>query len=240
MNKFEGATAEITGEDYDHAVRVLRLKEGDRVNVFNRESGEFEAEIKAINTRDHIVRTENISAAKLREHTGANITAIIALIKKDNMEFVLEKMTELGIDAIVPLVTKRSVIKIKEEEKKHKRWETIIYSAVKQCGRISAPELFETVEGVENLAPASGAGFFIYEKEEGRLLIEEAVKAAGAREASFIIGPEGGFEESEAKIIIEKGYLPVSIGDTILRAETAAIAAGSVLAQALRRGNWKS
>ena len=158
------------------------------------------------------------------------------------MEFILEKLTELGIDIIIPLITKRTVVKIKEEEKKQKRWESIIYSAVKQCGRISKPELMPTVEGVENIRLAEKAKkFFIWEKEDKKFLIDEAVKISkDTEEVYFLTGPEGGFDDSEAKIIMDKGFMPVSIGDTILRAETAAIVSAGVLVQALRRSTWKT
>jgi 16S rRNA (uracil1498-N3)-methyltransferase len=145
------------------------------------------------------------------------------------------------VDVIVPLAARRSVVKIKDGAKKEKRWETIIYSAVKQSGRMTAPELKPVLEGVNMLKKdEKGAGFFIYEKAHGVYLIDEAVKLNPGDNASFIIGPEGGFEDEEAQIIIGMGFTAVSIGDTILRAETASIAASTVLAQALRRSVWKN
>lgn len=241
VNNFDGVSASIQGEDFDHAVTVLRLKTGDTVNIFNYESGEFEAEITGVDPGSREITLKAIRLVKQRSGSNAKITAMIAVIKKDNMEFVIEKMTELGIDRIVPVVTKRTVVKIKEEEKKIKRWESIIYSAVKQCGRLSPPELADVVEGVENINTGAPYKFFIYEKAEGKFLMDEALKIdKAAGDACFIIGPEGGFEDSEAAVIESKGFIPVSIGDTILRAETAAIAAGTVLVQALRRGSWKN
>jgi 16S rRNA (uracil1498-N3)-methyltransferase len=240
VNKIADGRAEISGEDFTHAATVLRLEKGDSVNVFNYEHGEFEAVIDSIDSHAHIITLRLGNAVKGRAKSASKITAIISLIKKDKMELMLEKLTELGVDRIIPLITNRTVIVVKDEEKKNDRWEKIIYSAVKQCGRLSTPQLLPVVNGVENIdAGPTGHRFFIYEKEENKFLLDEAIKMAPGDNAAFVIGPEGGFDEREAETITGKGFIPVSIGDTILRAETAAISAASVLVQALRRSSWK-
>jgi 16S rRNA (uracil1498-N3)-methyltransferase len=241
VNKISDNNAVIFGDDFEHAVKVLRLKEGDEIIIFNYEYGEYKAVIKLIDLSQRTMEVTAREMIRAREKKPSKITAIISLIKKDKMEMTLEKMTELGIDRIIPLVTNRTVIKIKDEGKKGKRWESIIYSAVKQCGRLSTPELLPVVEGVKNINIGEGtAKFFIYEKEDKNFLIDEAIKLAPGSDACFIIGPEGGFDNMEANEIIKKGFMSVSIGDTILRAETASIAAGTVLVQALRRSAWKN
>lgn len=158
------------------------------------------------------------------------------------MELVLAKLTEIGIDAIIPVITKRTVVRIKEEIKKQERWEKIIYGAVKQSGRISRPVMQPVLDGVEELAVRAGSGLklLVWEKEEKNFLIDAAAGAGNEKEVLFFTGPEGGFEESEAAYLIGRGFVPVSMGDTTLRAETAAILAGGVIAQALRRGKWKT
>lgn len=241
VNKISGSSAVISGDDFEHAVKVLRLKEGDEVVVFNYEHGEYKAGVASIDLSGRIMSVNLGEMIRAREKKPSKITAIVALIKKDKMEMTLEKLTEIGVDRIIPLITNRTIIKIKDEGKKEKRWESIIYSAVKQCGRLSTPELLRVVEGVENISAAEGeAKFFIYEKEDKNFLIDEAVKLKAGVDACFVIGPEGGFDAKEAEEIIKKGFMPVSIGDTILRAETASIAAGTVLVQALRRSSWKN
>jgi len=242
VNKISEGRAEILGEDYNHIVNVLRLKKGGEINVFNYEAGEFLAKIETIDPKNRLVSVSIVTQLKAREKKNTKICAIISIIKKENMEFILEKLTELGVDVIIPLVSKRTVVKIKEEEKKQKRWETIIYTAVKQCGRLSKPELMQTIEGVENInLNEKTKKFFVWEKEDNNFLIDEAVKIQpGISEVYFLTGPEGGFEDSEADIIKKKGFVPVSIGDTILRAETAAIVSAGVLVQALRRSTWKT
>ena len=240
VNKISDNKAEIRGEDYFHIITVLRLKEGDHLHVFNYEHGEFKAKIESV---DHIEKIINVTLKekiKDRKKSSVKISAIISLIKNDKMAFVIEKLAELGVDRIIPVTAKRSIVKIKDEEKKHKRWEKIIYTAVKQCGRISTPLLSEVAESVDKLELNENAiKFFIWEKEDAKYLIDEAVKIQDStEEVYFIIGPEGGFETSEADTLINMGFAPVSIGDTTLRAETAAISAATVLNQALRRSKW--
>jgi len=242
VNKIAENTALIQGEDYNHITTVLRLDVGDSINVFNNEHGEFRALIKEINRRDRTILLSIGDKVREREQNMVKIAAAIALIKKENMELVLEKLTEIGVDEILPVITKRSVIRIKEEEKKQARWEKIINEAVKQCGRISAPVVHTTAGSVEELVKDSGEGIklLVWEKEERNFLIDEAMKARDAGRILFFIGPEGGFEQSEAVYLIGSGFIPVSMGDTTLRAETAAILAGGVLIQGLRRGKWKN
>lgn len=241
VNRISENKAEITGGDYNHAANVLRLKAGDSVVVFNYEHGEYNSTIESIDPGNGRITVALGEKTRERESKRSVITAYISLVKRDNFEFMLEKLTEIGVDAIIPVAAARSVVKVKDGEKKEKRWASIIYSAVKQSGRLTVPGLMPVTAGVENIAPVGdSAGFFIYEKSHGVYLINEAVKLVPGDNASFIIGPEGGFDDREAEIISSRGFREVSIGDTILRAETAAIATATVLAQALRRSDWKN
>jgi 16S rRNA (uracil1498-N3)-methyltransferase len=241
VNKIGDNKAQIQGEDYNHIISVLRLKQGDIINIFNFEHGEYTAVIGSIDRAGKIIGLTIQEKVRDREKKGARISAAIAVIKKENMELVLEKLTEIGVDIIIPVITKRTVVRIKEEEKKQERWEKIIYAAVKQSGRISRPVIQPVLNSVEELAERAGPGLklLIWEKEEKNFLIDAAAGAQGEKEILFFTGPEGGFEQSEAVYLMDHGFVPVSMGDTTLRAETAAILAGGVIAQALRRGKWK-
>jgi len=239
VNKISGNSPEISGSDYNHAVNVLRLKEGSEIIVFNQEHGEFRASIAGINRTKGVITVSITEKIRDRARQEIVIGAAIALIKKDNMEFVIEKMTELGIDRILPFTAKRSVPVIKEEEKKKLRWEKLVDTAMKQCGRISRPLILPHAASCAAI-DLKGTGFLVYEKAEEKFLFDEAREAvvSGAREIWFVIGPEGGFDDSEAAELMAKGFVPVSLGDTILRAETAAIAAASSIVQAVRRSRW--
>lgn len=240
VNKISDNKAEIRGSDYAHAITVLRLKQGDSVTVFNYEHGEYEATVENIDRQESVMTVAVKKQLRQRARRAAKIGAIISMIKKDKMEFVIEKMTELGVDYILPVTAKRSVALIKEEAKKKERWEKIVYTAVKQCGRLSAPVIMDHADSVAKIE-VSGARFFVYEKADEKFLFDEVRLSADSgsmTEFWFIIGPEGGFDIEEADILINKGFIPVSLGDTILRAETAAIASASSVVQALRRSSW--
>ncbi|HPD18319.1 MAG: 16S rRNA (uracil(1498)-N(3))-methyltransferase [Candidatus Goldbacteria bacterium] len=243
VNKISDNRSIISGEDYSHIVTVLRLKQGDEISVFNYEHGEFLAEISSIDTKDKIIHLNVIKKIKDREKINVKVTAIISVIKNEKMDFIVEKLTELGVDEIIPVITKRSVVKINDGEKKIKRWEKIIYSAVKQCGRITRPEISSVVFSVPDLIKKTSENsmkFLIWEKEDKKYLIDEAENVKNADSVCFFTGPEGGFEQSETDELIKAGFIPVSLGDITLRAETAAILSAGVILQIVRRGKWKN
>ena len=243
VNKISGTQAMIQGEDYFHIITVLRLKKDDEISIFNYEHGEFLAKITEINPKEKIIYLNIVKKTKNREKAGIKITAIIAVIKNEKMDLIIEKLTELGVNEIVPVITKRSVIKIKDNEKKIKRWEKIIYSAVKQCGRITKPEISPVIFSVTDLIgkiDTNPVKFLIWEKEDKKYLIDEMAKIKGVDSVCFFIGPEGGFEQSESDELIRNGFIPVSLGDTTLRTETAAILSAGIILQTARRSKWKS
>jgi 16S rRNA (uracil1498-N3)-methyltransferase len=234
VNKIADGRAVIAGEDYDHAIKVLRHKQGDIIPVFNPEHGEYNALIVSVDPAKREIGLEIKQQLKAAASHAVKITAAIALIKKDNFEFTLEKLTELGCDEIIPAITKRCVVKIKEEEKKSGRWEKIIYSAVKQSGRVTTPKLLPVADIKGIAANAAEVKYLVWEKETQKHLIDEAAKIASGS-VLFFVGPEGGFEQSEALELTKQGFIPVSLGSATLRAETAAIAAAATLAQYFRR-----
>jgi 16S rRNA (uracil1498-N3)-methyltransferase len=243
VNKISDNQSIISGEDYSHIVTVLRLKQGDEISVFNYEHGEFLAEISSIDTKDKIIHLNVIKKIKDREKTNVKVTAFISVIKNEKMDFIIEKLTELGVDEIIPVITKRSVVKINDGERKIKRWEKIIYSAVKQSGRITKPEISSVAFSVPDLikkASENSIKFLIWEKEDKKYLIDEVERIKNADSVCFFTGPEGGFEQSESDELIKAGFISVSLGDITLRAETAVILSAGVILQIVRRGKWKN
>ncbi len=241
VNKISENIAEIAGDDFNHIVNVLRLKKDDEIYVFNYEYGEYAARIKEINNKEKKVVVNLKELIRKREKNNIKLYAIISLIKKEKWEFVLEKLTEIGIDFIIPYAAKRSVVKIEKVNEKKERWKKIIYSAVKQCGRLSEPEIKDIIFNIDDLKLEDNSQkFFIWEKEEKNFLIDEAVKLdKKIKNIYFITGPEGGFENDEAEKLLKSGFIPVSLGDTVLRAETAIISVAGVLSQVFRRSKWK-
>lgn len=243
VNKISDNQAVIQGEDYSHIITVLRLKKNDEILVFNYEYGEFLAIIKDINPKEKIINVSIVKKIRDREKLNIKVTAIISVVKNEKMDFIIEKLTELGVNEIIPVITKRSVIKIKDMDSKMKRWERIIYSAVKQCGRISKPEISPIINSVSDLIKKVSNNmvkFLIWEKEDKKYLIDEIINAKSKDSICFFTGPEGGFEDSEAQELINNGFIPVSLGDTILRAETAVILSAGMICQIARRSKWKN
>lgn len=237
--KFDLAT--VKGPDYGHIIKVLRMKEHEEINVFNPAFGEYEGEIEAIDREAGEVIVRVSKQVQLPEEKHASITAVISLIKNNNMDFMIEKITEAGADFIVPYAARRSVVKDKEDRNKKERREAIIYSAVKQCGRISIPVLSGVIGKPGETGVSDDAlKLLIYENETENYLTDALGTASNAgRDVCFVIGPEGGFEADEAASFISAGFIPVSLGRNILRAETAAIAACTIISMYCGRASWK-
>ncbi|MFW6211017.1 MAG: RsmE family RNA methyltransferase [bacterium] len=242
VNKISDGRAVVSGGDFHHITAVLRKKTGDKVVIFNYEHGEFEARIEDIIKKNNTLIIVVEKKIRERENFKNIIRAYISVVKNESMNFIIEKMTELGVDEINPVITRRCAIKLKDTGKKARRWEKIAYSAVKQSGRLSFPCMNPVITGVENLKdPEAGEKrFLVWEKEENKFLIDEIMKLPENKDkVSFFIGPEGGFEDDEASLLAAKGFEPVSIGHNVLRVETAAVLAGGVITQILRRNKWK-
>lgn len=159
------------------------------------------------------------------------ITAIIALIKNDNFDLVLQKLTEIGVSRIVPLVTRRTMVKIKDETKKLVRWQKIVTEASEQCHRCIIPQVEKPITVNDVKAYLSKYNYLAYEKSDALYLPYESVSDS----LTYIIGPEGGFDRDEVQIIIDQGFECISLGKRILRAETAAIFVAANLAGACER-----
>jgi len=157
------------------------------------------------------------------------------LPKKDKMELIIQKAVELGATQIVPVMTKRCIVKLEDEKKEAKkleRWQAIAESAAKQSGRAMIPSVYRVVTLKEAVlrAASEGMGLIPYELAEGMQSLKEAARQATEhRTVSVFIGPEGGFEETEVEFAKENGIVPVSLGKRILRTETAGFTTLSIL-----------
>lgn len=162
----------------------------------------------------------------LNEHNelDANITAIISLVKNDKLDFMIQKLTELGVKRIVPYIANRSVVKPGKGTNKLDRLKKIAKEASEQSHRNMIPEITEYITFKDLDKYMSDVNIVAYEKETTSLSTLTNIKSI-----SFIIGPEGGFEIQEINSIIEKGFASVSLGKRILRAETAAIYIASLI-----------
>ncbi|MDR0553101.1 MAG: 16S rRNA (uracil(1498)-N(3))-methyltransferase [Holosporales bacterium] len=201
-----------------HLASVLRMNVNDSLVVFNESCGEWLASIVSIDKKGIYVRClENIRPAFEDEH---KLRIAFGMIKHDNMKWMIEKITELGVTEIFPLITEYSNIKDMNCEKYNK----IIIAAVEQSERISVPALHN---------PMSFNSFLNEHGEDGWCAALERTNSVYDRDAvansGFIIGPEGGFSKEETeKLLTNPTITPISLSQNILRTETAAIACASI------------
>lgn len=217
----------LTGDEAAHCARVLRRQVGDRVEVFDGEGRVAQAEITAVSKASVTLKTLEL---KTHEPLPHRIHLLPAMIKAEPFEWLLEKAVELGAASIQPVITERTVVHLSGEhlEKKLTKWRRHMIESAKQCHtpfvtRLEKPRPFSEViasqpEGMLKIMPALS--------EDSRTLHG---LAAGHTEACVTIGPEGDFTDAEEALARQHGFLPVTLGPLILRAETATVAALSVL-----------
>jgi len=215
---------EIYGEEAKH-IEVLRHKSNDIIEVNNRNC-------KIINIEKNKVVCEMFGEEIRRGIPKVDITLYQALLKSDKMEYVIQKSVELGISKIVPFESKNIVVKLKDNEKNKKidRYNKISKEATKQCGRTDEVEVTNVMCFKEMLNSLDEYTSIIlaYENEEQPL--KEMLKKINHEKIAIIIGAEGGFDKEEVEKILEnKKAVSVSLGDRILRAETASLNLISIL-----------
>ena len=223
-------TIEIIGEDINHIKNVLRKNVDDIIEVCNQDDGQnYLVQIKGLNK--NIIKCE--IKQKLESKTESNIYVHIlqGLPKTDKMEMIIQKSVELGASEISPVSMKRCVAKIapKDELKKMERWQKISEVAAKQCGRNIIPQINNIIEVKDICKFCKDYDIIIvaYENEKENKLKDELVKLKEKRKSDFkiaiVIGPEGGLEQEEVRYLKQNGAKIVTLGNRILRTETAPI-----------------
>ncbi|MBQ3905493.1 MAG: 16S rRNA (uracil(1498)-N(3))-methyltransferase [Lachnospiraceae bacterium] len=215
----------ITGADVNHIKNVLRMKIGEELNVSNGQDGkEYRCAINAFG--DGEVECELRFIKEDGVELPAKIYLFQGLPKADKLELIIQKAVELGVYQVIPVETKRSIVKLDDKKAKAKtaRWQQISEAAAKQSKRGIIPEVKEPMSFAKALqmAETMDVKLIPYELAEGmektRTLIE-SVKPG--QSIAIFIGPEGGFDESEIAAAMEKGIEPITLGRRILRTETA-------------------
>lgn len=223
-----GDVVEITGPEAAHIQRVLRLSEGDEVEIFNGGSTVARSVIKSADKQSVTVCVKELYESLAEPK--AKITLFQGIAKEAKMDYIIQKATELGVHKIVPVETEFSVVKIKDSAKKTERWQKIAFEAAKQCKRATVPEVAQPVSFKEALVllKQNDICFAPYEQaKEGSL--KELAFGKTPLSAGYIIGPEGGFSEKEAECFKNENIPLVTLGKRILRTETAATATLAVL-----------
>ncbi len=221
--------AALVGEHADPLVRVLRARVGQEFDIA---TGEAVRRGRIKSVRDDRVEFElgeKISAASVAE-----ITLLLAIFKFDRMEWAIEKCTELGVSRIVPVISRRTDSHLATASaKRMERWQRIVRQAAEQSRRSAPPEIAAPIKISEALSLRAVVRIVLAESE-GRTLLRDVVRPDAADDGIVLaVGPEGGWSEDELKSFQQTGWISASLGNTILRAETAAIAATAIAASAL-------
>lgn len=232
VENVEEGRIRITGDDVNHAKNVLRMSAGEKVVVSCGQGIDYYCIIDYIRENQIDLRIEEEKAVVTELPVA--ITLFQALPKRDKMELVIQKAVELGAAEIVPVQTRRCVVRLDEQKagKKLVRWRAIAEAAAKQSGRGVVPQIPGVMSFEEALDYAEKMDTVLipYELYEGMAdSVETIRRAAGGSSIGIFIGPEGGFERGEIEQAMGRGALPLSLGKRILRTETAGMAALSVL-----------
>ncbi|MGL5651889.1 MAG: 16S rRNA (uracil(1498)-N(3))-methyltransferase [Paraclostridium sp.] len=226
----ENKTCIIEGEDVKHISKVLRCRIGEELEICDNDNNEYICEITNIDKSQ--VELNIVEVVDIKRESDLKIKVYQGLPKGPKMEMILQKLTEVGVDEIILVQTKRTVVKVddKKEDKKIERWERIIYEAAKQSKRGKIPKLRGVLSFKEALADMKENDFNIapYENERTKS-IKQAIKGVDIKNIGIFVGPEGGFEDTEIKAIEEIGGQSVSLGPRILRTETASLVASSIV-----------
>ena len=225
----------VEGSAANHITRVLRLRSGDLLTVFDGSGGEFGARIEEFR-KDSVVLTVEEHRPLDRE-SPLPLTLAQGISRGERMDWVIQKATELGTSRIVPLFTKRSMVRLDERqaERKLQHWRAIAIAACEQCGRNKIPELAAPVDFFDVLPADDSGAMRLLLSPTGNLRIEDLAEvgqdlAPGVRKGiTVLIGPEGGLEEVEQEAALAAGFKAVQLGPRVLRTETAAIAALTII-----------
>jgi 16S rRNA (uracil1498-N3)-methyltransferase len=210
-----------------HVARVLRLRAGASIVAFDGSGFDFRCELLEVRGERVFVRvgtcTPGLPESPLR------IVLVQGVSRGERMDYTLQKATELGVHAVVPVLTARSVVKLDADQavKKRRHWQALVVAACEQCGRSVVPEVSEPLDLARYLAAAPRAGHRLVLSPDGA---ESLAGLATVREsAELLIGPEGGLDDAELARAVQAGCTPVRLGPRILRTETAGVVALAVL-----------
>jgi 16S rRNA (uracil1498-N3)-methyltransferase len=219
-----GNRAALVGLHAQHLVQVLRGRVGQEFDIV---TGESIRRGRIVSIADDRVEFELGAVVPAAPISG--LTLVLSIFKFDRMEWAIEKCVELGVSRIVPVVAHRTEAHLaKAAQKRVERWQRIALQASEQARRASTPEISQRQSLHAAVIAATGTRIVLAESEE-QVMLKDALQASpAASEITLAFGPEGGWTESELELFQGAGWIAASLGNTILRAETAAIAATAI------------
>ena len=228
--QIEKGMLKVEGSEVRHIRRVLRLKTGEGIAVFDGSGNEYEGTIVEEGPSSVVVMIQNILSPERESHL--EITLAQSLLKGEKMDYLIQKATELGVKEIIPFFSSRSVPLLDKSKrlKRYHRWEKIAVEASKQCGRVMVPKVGPLHDYSEILQTASPDSLRLILWERGGASLKEILKESKEKtRIFFVVGPEGGLSNEEVEHARRVGFIPVNLGKRILRSETAVLCFLSVL-----------
>jgi 16S rRNA (uracil1498-N3)-methyltransferase len=236
-------TFRLAGPEAFHVSKVMRLAAGAELDLFDGKGGRFKGVIDAVHADGTVTGKVTATVKTDDKRAPVALNLYLGLLKASHWDYALEKGTELGVSAFVPLLTPRTVVLLHEIERtkaKAERWSRLIMAAAKQCGRADLPPVREAVQFRDAIRAVKDKGIVLvaWEGMKGSIASQTlgpALRAADAKrgadplEVSLFVGPEGGFSDEEIELAEAEGAVLFGMGPRVLRAETAAIAAAALV-----------
>jgi 16S rRNA (uracil1498-N3)-methyltransferase len=214
---------ELHGVAAHRISRVLRLKQGDTMALFDGTGKEFVVRLNTVDREQVLCAVVSVSEPDTEPKT--RVVLYQSLLKGEKFEWVLQKATEVGVSAFVPVVSQRSIPRPLERhgEGRCERWQRIVIEATEQCGRVRVPQVHPLSTFEEGLVRTKEAGVSIIPWERERSVSLAKALTGMPAVVNVFVGPEGGFDEDEVALAREHGVVPVTLGRRILRSETAGV-----------------
>ena len=226
-----GQEIQLDSQATVHVSRVLRLRAGDAIVVFNGQGGEYQGILQHLDKRAATVQLQDFIETEVE--SPLKITLAQGISRGERMDYTVQKAVELGIHCIVPLQTERTVVNLNDERKERRRqhWQTVVHSACEQSGRNVVP-LVEPVIKLSNWLQTTD----VASASENKIVLNhrvdlgvDSLSVNPQQTVQVLIGPEGGLAEDEIAQAEQAGFVSVRLGPRVLRTETAALAFVSVL-----------
>lgn len=229
-----GQTVHLDKDESHHLVAVLRAKINDPVTLFNGKGLSWRGKLSSANSKSAALLVEEVLPAA---SVSCAITLAQAMPKGKGMEAIIRKATEIGVEAIIPLKTARTELKLDEERqgKRITKWQSTAIEASKQSGNLITPEVAQVQQLNSFLEQNSGSLKLIASLQAHAKPLDQYFPKTAPESITWLIGPEGDFSDEEYKLAEEAGFLPVSLASHVLRIETAVIYALSITDYELKK-----
>lgn len=224
VENFRGQEVTLSEDETRHLRDVLRLPIGEEVSVFDGAGHEFKCVIRTIEKKSSTLSlVEEVTPAS--PESDLELTIAASVLPGDKYDFVIQKAVELGVNELVPILTTRCEVKLKDAAKRLNRWRRIAFEASKQCGRAKLMRVSEPVEFVELISKKASDKYLLFSERQG----ESFDTVIASKKLTAVFGPKGGWDDHELEDARVKGIKVVTLGGRVLRAETAAIAISAIL-----------